>query len=317
MNQQHLRGLACGIGAGALWGLIFLAPELSPAFGPLELTAGRYLCYGLLSLMLVLPRWSALMSGLTRRDWRNLSMLAFSGNTLYFIFVVQAVQSGGVAMTSIIVGFLPVTVTIIGSRDRGAVPLARLLPALLLCAAGVACIGWQSLSASSTGPLAARITGLLCAVGALGSWTVYAVANARCLAELRQITAHDWSLLTGIATGAQSLLLLPFAFLIGAVEHSQQQWLQFGAVSLAVAILGSLGGNALWNRMSQLLPLTLVGQMILFETLFALFYGFLWEWRLPTPFETLAFVLLVLSVLTCLAAHRTHAASLLADAAAH
>ncbi|MNY61240.1 hypothetical protein D3C86_1979010 [compost metagenome] len=56
--------------------------------------------------------------------------------------------------------------------------------------------------------------------------------------------------------------------------------------------------------MSRLLPLTLVGQMILFETIFALFYGLLWEQRLPTLAEMAALVCVVLGVLSCLAAHR-------------
>ena len=55
--------------------------------------------------------------------------------------------------------------------------------------------------------------------------------------------------------------------------------------------------------MSRLLPLTMTGQMILFETLFALLYGFLWEHRFPTVLELTAFVLVVASVLSCIAAH--------------
>jgi len=56
--------------------------------------------------------------------------------------------------------------------------------------------------------------------------------------------------------------------------------------------------------MSRLLPLTLVGQMILFETLFALLYGFVWEQRLPTAPETGSMVLVAASVLLCMRAHR-------------
>jgi hypothetical protein len=55
--------------------------------------------------------------------------------------------------------------------------------------------------------------------------------------------------------------------------------------------------------MSRLLPLTLAGQMILFETLFALLYGLAWEQRLPTVMEGAAFVLVALSVISCVAAH--------------
>lgn len=316
MNRQTLRGIACGAGAGALWGLVFLAPELVRSFSPLEITVGRYLCYGLIAAALIWPRWAVLSARIGRRDWRNLFLLALSGNTLYFVLVAAAVHASGVAVTSLVIGFLPVAVTIIGSRERDAVPLAQLLPSLLLCAAGALCIGWQALAAPRAASPAQSVVGLLCAAGGLVSWTAYAVGNARCLAELKQVSAHDWSLLTGLATGAQNLLLLPFALLFGT-EHGSTEWLHFGAVCAGVAVLASIGGNALWNRVSQLLPLTLVGQMILFETLFALVYAFIWETRWPTALETTAFVLVVLSVLSCLSAHRTHAANLLADAAAH
>jgi drug/metabolite transporter (DMT)-like permease len=71
-----------------------------------------------------------------------------------------------------------------------------------------------------------------------------------------------------------------------------------------VALAASIAGNALWNRMSRMLPLTMVGQMILFETLFALLYGFLWEQRLPTAWEVAAMLLVVAGVLSCVRAHR-------------
>lgn len=35
---SRLRGIACGAGAGALWGLVFLAPELVEGFGPVQLS---------------------------------------------------------------------------------------------------------------------------------------------------------------------------------------------------------------------------------------------------------------------------------------
>ncbi|MGG2477747.1 EamA/RhaT family transporter, partial [Rhizobium sp. BR5] len=67
----------------------------------------------------------------------------------------------------------------------------------------------------------------------------------------------------------------------------------------------SILGNAFWNRMSRLLPLTMVGQMILFETLFALLYGFLWEGRGPILIEIVAISSVVLSVVLCMRAHRS------------
>lgn len=300
---RTVAGVACGMGAGALWGLVFLAPELVRDFSPLQLTAGRYLLYGLISAALIAPGWRALAARLGRREWLALAWLALLGNTLYYILLSSAVQLGGIAMTSLVIGFLPVAVTLIGSRERGAVPLRRLAPSLLLGAGGVLCIGWQALAAPASGAVATQALGLLCAVGALASWTSFAVGNARWLGRLHHISAQEWNLLSGIVTGAQALLLVPLALGTSAGQEGAA-WLRFLAVTLSVAVFASILGNMLWNRMSRLLPLTLVGQMILFETLFALIYGFLWEWRWPTGLEAAAFLLVVLSVLSCIAAHR-------------
>jgi drug/metabolite transporter (DMT)-like permease len=303
-QKDTATGIACGIGAGAVWGFVFLAPELVREFSPLLLTVGRYLCYGLIAAALIAPRWGSLAPRIARPQWRDLFWLALAGNTLYYILLSTAVQTGGIAMTSLVIGFLPVAVTIIGSRDQGAVPIQKLLPSLLLCAAGALCIGWQTLSRSHAASSGAQLIGLLCAVGALVSWTAYAVGNARCLSRLERVSAHDWNLLTGIVTGAQSLALIPLALVLDTAHHDFTEWARFGAVSVGIAAIASIVGNALWNSMSRLLPLTLVGQMILFETLFALIYGLLWEHRLPTPTETAALAFVILSVLSCLAVHR-------------
>jgi drug/metabolite transporter (DMT)-like permease len=272
--RRTLIGIACGMGAGALWGLVFLAPELVRDFTPIQLTIGRYLSYGLISAVLIAPRWRRLAASLTRREWLALAWLALAGNTLYYLLLSSAVQIGGIAMTSLVIGFLPVAVTIIGSRDRDAVPLRKLRLSLLLCVAGAICIGWQAVAVPASGSMTAQLTGLVCAIGALASWTTFAVGNSRWLARLDHVSVHDWNLLTGLVTGAQSLMLVPVALALTTTYPGEAAWAHFVGVSVGVALLASIVGNALWNRMSRMLPLTLVGQMILFETLFALIYGF-------------------------------------------
>jgi len=303
-HRSTLAGVLYGAGAGALWGLVFLAPQLARDFDPLQLTIGRYLAYGLISAILIAPQWRRLFSHIGWREWRALFWLSLTGNTFYYMFLSSAVQIGGIAMTSLVIGFLPVAVTIIGSRDHDAVPLRKLLPSLLLCAAGAICIGWQAIALPAAGSITTQLVGLGCAICALISWTTYAVGNSRWLARLDSVSEHDWNLLIGIGTGAQSLLLLPVALVIGLGDHDSLAWARFAGLAIAVALFASILGNALWNRMSRRLPLTLVGQMILFETLFALIYGFLWEGRLPTLLEAVAFALVVGSVLSCVAAHR-------------
>ena len=295
-------GILCGMGAGAVWGLVFLAPELARAFHPLWLTIGRYAAYGVISAVLIAPRWNALRAHISRKEWLALTWLALAGNTLYYILLSSAVQLGGIAMTSLVIGFLPVLVTLIGSRAQGAVPLVKLAPSLVFCVAGAACIGWQAFVGPQRG--VTGLIGLICAIGALISWTLYAVGNRHWLEKLDAVSVQDWNLLTGVVTGAQSLVLIPFGLLLAPGAHSAPEWLRFAAVSVAVAVLASIVGNALWNRASRLLPLTLVGQMILFETLFALIYGFVWEQRWPTVSEALAFVLISCGVISCISVHR-------------
>jgi drug/metabolite transporter (DMT)-like permease len=300
LSRSTLLGIGAGIAAGALWSLVFLAPKLAPGFLPIQLSAGRYLAYGLVAAILIAPGWARLRRHLRWPAWRSLIWLSLTGNIVYYLFLANAVQLGGVAMASIVIGLLPIAVTLVGSRDRHAVPLRRLPPSLLLSGAGLACIGWESLSASGTGSPA----GLACAFGALVSWTIFAVHNSRWLARIEGISPHEWNLLVGVVTGLMALALAVPAFVLAPGEHTLPAWMQFGALVTAVAILCSVVGNALWNHASHALPLSLMGQMIVFETIFAALYGFLWEARWPSGFEAAALALLVAGVISCASAHR-------------
>jgi len=297
-------GIGCGAVAGALWGLVFLAPELARDFTPFQLAVARYTTYGLISALLIAPRWRAIVATLGRSEWRALLWMSLVGNIVYFCLLGIGVQLGGVAMTSVVIGFLPVTVTLIGSRDHGAVPLRKLAPSLLLGAIGIVCISIEAPPSAVERDEATRLMGVAAALGALVCWTAFAVANARWLARLRHISGHDWNLLGGVVTGSLALLCIAPAFLFAPTAQANQDWVRFLATAAGIALAASIIGNMLWNMASRYLPLTLIGQMILFETLFALLYGFLWERRLPTTLETAAIALLVTSVILCVGAHR-------------
>lgn len=73
--------------------------------------------------------------------------------------------------------------------------------------------------AASRSASAQRLQGV-----ARGHWTAYAIGNARCLACLPQVSSHDWNLLTGLATGVQSLVLLPIAMALGSDSHEFDAW---------------------------------------------------------------------------------------------
>ena len=92
-NNQTAWGLFNGVLAGALWGMVFLAPALTTAFSALQLAVGRYLLYGAVACALLLPLWPALRAQVDRRAWLALAGLSLLGNLVYFVFLAMAVHS--------------------------------------------------------------------------------------------------------------------------------------------------------------------------------------------------------------------------------
>ncbi len=233
-NNPMALGIANGVAAGALWGVVFLAPAVLQSFNALQLSAGRYLVYGLIAVALLLPRWKRLAPRLGRAEWIGLLWLSLAGNLVYFLLLATAVQWAGGAAVSLIVGLIPVVVTLVGVREQGAVPLKQLLPALGLCVLGVALVGWEALMSEHLAtPWRQRLIGLLCAFGALFSWALYSIGNSRWLARRPDLSSHDWSLLTGVTTGGLALLLVPMAFIGHTGGHTAAQWGASGRSALA------------------------------------------------------------------------------------
>jgi drug/metabolite transporter (DMT)-like permease len=83
-----------------------------------------------------------------------------------------------------------------------------------------------------------------------------------------------------------------FGVPFGLSDHTSDITTSIAAVALGASIVG----NSLWNTASRKLPLTLSGQVIVSETVFALLYGFAYEMRWPHGLEVLATILLVSGV---------------------
>lgn len=306
------RGIVFGLLAGAFWGAVFIVPVLLPDFSPLELMVGRYVCYGALAAGLMLPRLLPLLRRLRRGDWLAMLRQALAGNVAYYLLLAYGVKLAGVAPTSLIIGLLPLSVTIFGHKDHGALPLRRLAMPLLVVAAGIACINVDVFShAGGAGAggasLAHKLFGVLCAAGALACWTWYALDNARFLKRHAHVSSVEWAMLYGLASGV-------IALIVGAVALALRQsgdpaggpardWPHFWLVCLLLALGASVVGNYLWNMASRLVPVTLSGQLILSETLFALLYGYAYAQRMPRLLEWLAMLLLAAGVLWSVHAH--------------
>jgi drug/metabolite transporter (DMT)-like permease len=302
----------CGVLAGALWGMVFLVPELLPNFSPVELAVGRYTAYGAISLGLMLPGLRRLLPRLAPGDYLALLRQALSGNLVYYMLLALGVKLAGVAPTSLIIGLIPVAVTLLGRRDHGAVPLRRLAAPLLVTGVAIACINIDAFSHAQSGgaPLSSTVLGLACAFGALACWTWYALDNARYLKRNPQFSGGQWSSLYGLASGLVALPIGALAMLLAQAGVTEppapgRDWLLFWLYNGMLALGASVIGNQLWNIASRRLPVTLTGQLILFETVSAMLYGFAWRPDAPRMLEIVAIALLVFGVTWSVRLHAT------------
>ena len=304
------RGIVSGLLAGAFWGAVFIVPVLLRDFSPVELMVGRYICYGALAAGLMLPRLLPLLRRLRGGDWLAMLRQALAGNVVYYLLLAYGVKLAGVAPTSLIIGLLPLSVTVFGHKDHGALPLRRLALPLVVVALGIACINLDIFShAGGAGGdgMAHKLAGVLCAICALACWTWYALDNARFLKRHAHFSAVEWAMLYGLASGVIALAVGAAALALqpagGENGGPARDWAHFWLVCLLLALGASVIGNYLWNLASRLVPVTLSGQLILSETLFALLYGFVYAQRMPRPLEWAAMVLLTAGVLWSVHAH--------------
>ncbi|WP_159880459.1 DMT family transporter [Aquitalea denitrificans] len=293
------RGVSYAGLAGAVWGMVLMVPQVMPAFSPWLLSAVRFTLYGVISLLLALPLAGRIRAKLQSRDLLMLTVLSLVGNLLYFILLAAAIQLVGIAPASLIVGVLPVTITLLGLKDEGALSLRQLAWPLAMVLAGIVCINIDTfaLSRPSDASLLDRVLGVLAALGALASWSWFAASNARYLRQRPCFDSHEWSCLLGMVTGIMGgvLWLVGKGLGLPMVSHavSNGQWQLFWLAAAACALGGSWLANALWYAAARRLPPTLSGQLIVFETLFALLYGFAWLQRWPRPLELASMLLLL------------------------
>jgi drug/metabolite transporter (DMT)-like permease len=303
-RQDVTTGVAVGVAANLTWGLAFLVPVLLAAFDPVVITLGRYLAYGTVSLLL-LAVGAQKLRGHGWGMWRTAALFALTGNVGYYFFLVQGIALVGAPVVVVIIGTMPVTVALYGNWRRREFPFSRLALPLGLIVTGLVVVNAVEVDWSGVGQggLTAQVGGILCALTAVGLWTWYGVSNATFLKAHPEVSPGQWTTAIGVMTFVMALVASP-ALLVGLPYQSSPApgglgasvwWLVAGSLLLGVVV--SWGGTLLWNRASHLLPVSVAGQLIVFETLSGLSYVFLATWRLPPPLEVGGVVIVITGVL--------------------
>jgi len=306
-------GTAFALAAGLMWGLVFVAPLMLPEYPPALLAVGRYLAFGLICLPLALLDRADLRA-LKAADWWEAAKLSAIGNFLYYLALAAAIQRAGNPLVSVIIGTLPVVIAISSNRRNavrdGRLPWARLAPSLALIGLGIACVNQTELGALASGDTRRYAEGAGIALVALACWTWYPIRNADWLREHPDRNPRAWATAQGLVTLPMALIGLAAVWALQALGGPGvaadfalplgPRALEFVGLMLAIGLLSSWGGTLCWNEASQRLPTTLVGQLIVFETLAALAYGYGLRGALPAGLALLGIALLVAGVVWAL-----------------
>lgn len=295
--------MLAGLAAGALWGLVFVAPALAPGLAAVDLAAGRFASYGLTALLVMLlargkRRWP------TPSQWGaalGLSVLGFSG---YYLLLVLSIRDAGIEVPTLIIGTIPIWVMLLGKPEH--LRWRSLLPGLLLTILGVLLMMGAE-RAGAEEPAAQGWVywrGIGFALLSMVCWTAFAVLNSAWLKHHHDVNVTDWTNWLGVASGLGALALW---LMLGSEPKAllaQVDIAQAAMVCIATGVGSAWLATVLWNVASRRLSASLCGQLIVSETLFALLYAFVGYGMWPHWLQWLASVVFVMGIIASVRAHR-------------
>ncbi len=291
------RALAFGaaILAGACWGVSFLAPRILMDTNPSTVALFRFLFFGASALIALFLR----RKHLPAITWKTTEVaigLALLGYSLYYYLLAVAVRDAGMVFSTAIIGLLPLTILLVSVSWRKGL---RLWFPILCILTGAILIPFELFGGAYSEYLQRteleRGIGLASALGALVLWTAFATMNARFLRRHAEWSPMDWAGVLGIAAAISAGVIFygiegsnwQAEFARAAASPKVLLWTGF------MGIAGAWLATGLWNYASRALPPATLGMLLIFESVFGLLFGFIYDERIPTVRESCAILLLL------------------------
>lgn len=297
MSSQNL-GMIYGLLAGALWGVTFVIPKLVPEASSLLISLIRYSAFGLISILTLVYHRTSLGPYLKSKHLLMSCLLALLSNSLYYILVVIGIRLVGVPFGSLVVGLVPLTLILFGSKGK----LSRAVrESCVLIGIGLLCLNYQVFTTDNDSgvSIGGKLLGIFLVFLCLGMWTAYGVLNSNYLKAHPEIKGSVWTSLIGVMSFFTMLLILGVGLSIGINPldewgglHSEIQ-LRLLFWCLTSGMLATWVAYTLWNKASQVLSTSLLGQLVVFETITAIFYDHLIERAWPDLAIIVAMIFIV------------------------
>lgn len=290
MYANQDKGIAAGIFSGIFWGFPFVIPMILHDYTALEITFGRFLFFGIASLIYAKSAWR-LFSSLTTAQKIRVFLLATTGFWLYALALSMGVQITNGVVAALIEGMLPVSVAIF-SRPKVS---KRFIVGLISIFIGLVFLVLPDVLKEANDTVS--LAGVLVLLSALFMWTWFAIKNAKFLSQNPRVKGIEYASLLGIIN---AIMVLPIFFLSSGgitalVAHSNL--VVFIICSLVLGLGSSWIANISWAYCSKNCPATIVGALIVSETVFGLLYSFIYQTRLPMWNECVAIAGLIIGVI--------------------
>jgi len=296
-----IRGVAFALGACFIWGLIFIVPQFMSGFTSIEVALGRYFMYGMISGLIFCRSIFQGKCRHSRAIWTKALYFSLVSTIGYYTFVVLALRYSTPAICALVLGISPITIAFYGNWRQKETTFRSLIVPSVLILIGLVIINIPNIKESSS--ISSYILGLVCSVLALIAWSWYVVANSRFLKDHPEVRSSNWSTLIGVAT---LFWVAIFALFLGVFFENQLQMEKYFTLSpdltrflIGSAVLGLLCswvGAFLWNRASLYLPVSLAGQLTIFETIFGVLFVYLLERHMPPVMESVGIAVLLIAI---------------------
>lgn len=295
-DRKIFLGILSGLATGLLWGLVFVAPQILHAFTPYEIALGRFIFFGMISLLSV-RAFVPLLRRLSGKDRVRILALSAAGFWFYTLLLVWSIHYNGGIITTLVIGLLPITIPLVG-RNKAALKAPFISGLVLIFAGFVVLTVLPNFLQHGLQPSLSWI-GTLGLIAALAMWTWYALTNAAFLTKNSFISKHEFTSLIGVISCicmlVGSLFMLDWSHLL---QHSQLHlYLGWSAV---LGIGSTWLAYWLWSICSTYCPPTISGPLIITETICGLLFTFIYQGRLPNLYELCAILLFTAGALLCL-----------------
>lgn len=289
-RKPVLAGIFFTIAACLCWSLVFVAPSFVENFHPVEISLGRFLVYGLLSFSIVLIRKRHFFSRTYLPLWRKSILFAFASSILCYTGTIMNMRYSGYTTATLLFAMSPICIAIAGNLHKKECSFRKLYLSLTIMAVGIFLAKFKGGGDGPEGSSALfYLMGLFFGLIGLLSWTGFAVLNSDFLKRNQQISPTDWGLILGTSTLFQVLLIAPPIFYFsGNLAKYPFFGLEIQTFLGVCLLLGSISTYLalfFWNLGAKKIPISLSGQLMVFEILFALALIYWAEHRPPSLLE--------------------------------